>query len=67
MRLTGIDTSRSYNTEANLLKALTVLKVPAEWRYIIVRKIDGRYTAVFQGHSMGSDVAGMAREGFFTM
>lgn len=64
MRLTGIETAKSYATEANLLKALS--KFPDDWRYVVVRKLDGRYTAIFQGASMGPDVAGAAREGFFT-
>ncbi len=68
MRHTGFDNSRSFATEANLLKALAVLNFPAEYRFVICRKIDGRYTAIFQGQSItDGNMTGPAREGFFTI
>lgn len=65
MEIMNIETAKSYATRANLEKGLA--KFPANWRYLVVNNAAGRFTAVFQGQSMDSDIAGAAREGFMTI
>lgn len=68
--LMNIDTSRSYATEANLLKALQQLGL-AGMRPLVVRNREGRWTAVFGLHLSGmaksGDVMAAASHGFKTI
>lgn len=65
MQIIGFESCKSYATKANLLKALE--RFPDEWRYLICCTEEGRFTAIFQGASLGGNVAGAAREGFMTI
>ena len=56
--------SRSYKTRAALEKKLTQLCFANEYGYVIVRRQDGRYTAIFSFSTWG---AGPAHLGFYTM
>jgi len=58
----NIDSSKSYATEENLIKALKKLRVPSG--YVIVKNRQGRWTAVFSFHVHG---VRMVHEGFMTI
>jgi hypothetical protein len=47
----NIDNSRSYATEANLLKAIKKLRV--DKGYVVVKNRQGRWTAIFSYHVHG--------------
>ena len=67
----NIDNSRSYKTEANLVKALEALGLDDTWRKIVVRNREGRFTAIF---TLGqctpektAHVCGLAYHGFMVV
>jgi len=65
----NIDTSKSYATEANLIKALTEAKL-IDCRPLIVRNREGRWTAVFSSANLshvGYSIAYAAHKGFMTL
>jgi hypothetical protein len=67
MNTMSIDTSKSYATEKNLMKALTKLGL-ADRNPMVVRNREGRWTAIFS-ISLGrfdGDLMKAARHGFST-
>lgn len=62
----NIDTSRSYATEDNLLKALATLGL-TQFRPLVVLNRSHRFTAVFPVSAFKGDVTRAARHGFHTM
>lgn len=65
----NINEAKSYATKANLIKALEK-KGFTEYRYLVVKTEEGRYTAVFPYHGnfpTGGYVGLFAAEGFFTI
>ncbi len=69
----NIDNSRSYKTEANLVKALAAMGVDDTWRKIVVCNREGRFTAIFPlGANSPCDqgiinICGMAHRGFMVV
>lgn len=63
----NIDNSKSYATEANLMKALEKLGFDKD-RHIVVCNRAGRYTAIFPASNIkGGYLAVYAQHGFFTL
>ena len=66
----NIDTSKSYATEANLMKALVKLGLDKMLPLVVCNR-NGRYTAVFGLHNSGlaktGNVTFAARHGFMTI
>lgn len=65
----NIDNSRSYKTEANLVKALEALGIDDTWRKIVVRNRAGRFTAIFpiSQNDRNRNVCGLAHHGFMVV
>ena len=65
----NIDNSRSYKTEANLVKALSAIGVDDTWRKIVVCNREGRFTAIFPvAQNPGNvNVLGLAHRGFMVV
>ena len=65
----NIDNSRSYKTEANLVKALEALGLDDTWRKIVVRNREGRFTAIFpvSQNLSNVNVCDMAHHGFMVV
>lgn len=62
-----INESKSFATEANLIKAITNLGF-ADNRFYVVRNGEGRFTAIFPASNIiDGDMAKYARHGFFTL
>lgn len=64
--MNNIDTSKSYATEANLVKALTKLGF-INSRPLVVCNRAGRFTAVFPASECNGNMTLFAREGFMTL